>query len=91
MEEIREPAFAGMFYPDRSEVLSSDVKRYLGNVKGERIEGEVVALVAPHAGYMYSGQVAAHAYKLIEGRNFEVVVVVAPSHRVATSRAPQPR
>ena len=81
MEEIREPAFAGMFYPDRSEVLSSDVKRYLGNVKGERIEGEVVALVAPHAGYMYSGQVAAHAYKLIEGKNFHSVIVVAPSHR----------
>ena len=40
----------------------------------------MVALVSPHAGYIYSGQVAAHAYKLIEGKSFDAVVVVAPSH-----------
>jgi len=81
MKEIREPAVAGAFYPDKPEVLSRDVKRYLDNAKKEKIEGEIVALVSPHAGYMYSGQVAAHAYKLIEGRTFDSVVVVAPSHR----------
>ena len=41
------------------------------------MEGEIVALVSPHAGYMYSGQVAAYAYKLIEGKNFDSVVVIA--------------
>ena len=51
-------------------------------MKKEKIEGEIVALVSPHAGYMYSGQVAAYAYKLIEGKNFDSVVVIAPSHRV---------
>jgi AmmeMemoRadiSam system protein B/AmmeMemoRadiSam system protein A len=81
MKEIREPAVAGVFYPDRPEVLSRDVTRYLENAKEEKFEGEIVALVSPHAGYMYSGQVAAHAYKLIQGKTFESVVVVGPSHQ----------
>ncbi len=81
MEEIREPAVAGMFYPDRPDVLSRDIKRYLDNAKKESIEGEIIALVVPHAGYMYSGQVASYAYKLIDGMDFSTVVVVAPSHR----------
>ena len=81
MKEIREPAVAGTFYPDNPEVLSRDVRRYLENAKKEQLEGEIVALISPHAGYMYSGQVAAYAYKLIEGKAFDSVVVVAPSHR----------
>jgi AmmeMemoRadiSam system protein B/AmmeMemoRadiSam system protein A len=81
MKEIREPVVAGSFYPDNPEVLSRDVKRYLENAKKEKWGGEIVALISPHAGYMYSGQVAAYAYKLIEGKAFDSVVVVAPSHR----------
>jgi MEMO1 family protein len=81
MKEIREPAVAGAFYPDNPEILSRDVKRYLDNAKKEKVEGEIVALLSPHAGYMYSGQVAAYAYKLIEGKTFDSVVVVGPSHQ----------
>ncbi|MGZ3559517.1 MAG: AmmeMemoRadiSam system protein B [Thermodesulfobacteriota bacterium] len=80
MKEIREPAVAGAFYPDKPEILQRDLSKYLENAKKEKVEGEIVALVSPHAGYMYSGQVAAYAYKLIEGKSFESVVVVAPSH-----------
>ncbi|MGZ3614152.1 MAG: AmmeMemoRadiSam system protein B, partial [Thermodesulfobacteriota bacterium] len=80
MKEIREPAVAGAFYPDKPEILQRDLSKYLENAKKEKVEGEIVALVSPHAGYMYSGQVAAYAYKLIEGKTFESVVVVAPSH-----------
>jgi hypothetical protein len=81
MKEIREPALAGSWYPGDPETLSRDVKRYLENAKKEKVEGEIVALVSPHAGYMYSGQVAAYAYKLVEGMVFDSVVVVGPSHR----------
>jgi len=81
MKEIREPAVAGAFYPDRPEVLTRDVKRYFENAKKEKVEGEIVALIVPHAGYMYSGQVAAYAYRLIEGKTFDSVVLVGPSHR----------
>ena len=82
VKEIREPAVAGMFYPDQPETLARDVKGYIENAKKERIEGEIVALVSPHAGYLYSGQVAAYAYKLIEGKTFDTIVVVGPSHHV---------
>ncbi len=82
MGEIRESAVAGTWYPGNPDVLSRDVKGYLEKAKKEKIEGEIVALVSPHAGYVYSGQVAAYAYKLIEGRSFDAVVVVAPSHYV---------
>jgi len=81
MKEIREPAVAGMFYPDKPDLLSRDVKKYLENAKKEKIEGEIVALLSPHAGYMYSGQVAAYAYKLIEGKDLDSVVMIAPSHQ----------
>lgn len=82
MEEIREPAVSGMFYPDRPEMLTRDIKRYLENVRQEKMDGEIIGLVSPHAGYLYSGQVAAYAYQLIDGKSFDTVVIVAPSHRV---------
>ncbi len=46
----------------------------------ERIQGDLVGLVAPHAGLMYSGPVAAHAYRQLEGRHYDVAVLVGPSH-----------
>jgi hypothetical protein len=82
MNEIREPAVAGSWYPGKPEILSQDIKGHLENVKKEKIDGEIVALVSPHAAYMYSGQVAAYAYKMIEGKTFNTVIVVAPSHHV---------
>src|SRR4030065_2946948 len=81
MKEVREPVFAGSWYPGNPEVLSRDIQRYLGDAKKEKVEGEVVSLVSPHAGYMYSGRVAAYAYQLLEGKHFDSVVVVAPSHQ----------
>jgi len=81
-EEIRRPAVAGSFYPADPPTLSRQVREFLNRAPKEEIPGEIVALISPHAGYLYSGQVAAQAFKLIEGRNFEAVVVVAPSHRV---------
>jgi AmmeMemoRadiSam system protein B len=46
------------------------------------VDGDLVALIAPHAGLMYSGPVAAHAYRLLRGRTFDVAVLVGPSHFV---------
>jgi MEMO1 family protein len=81
-EEIRRPAVAGSFYPADPQTLSRQVREFLSRAPKEEIPGEIIALVSPHAGYMYSGQVAAHAFKLIQGMKFDAVVVVAPSHRV---------
>jgi len=81
--DVRRSPIAGSWYPGTPEALARDVDRYLAQVPAHatRIPGELVALVAPHAGYVYSGPVAAHAYKLLEGLAFDTVAVVSPSHR----------
>jgi len=80
-ELIREPAASGMFYPSNPKVLSHDIELYLGQASPGEIKGEIKGLVAPHAGYMYSGAVAAWAYKVLLKRTFDTVIIVAPSHR----------
>ncbi len=81
-EEVRKPAVAGSFYPGDGKTLSRQVREFLSRAAKEEVAGEIVGLVSPHAGYMYSGLVAAHAFKTVEGMKFDAVVVVAPSHRV---------
>jgi len=80
MEKTRKPAVAGQFYPDNPMALSKELSGYFKNARKEPIPGKIVALISPHAGYMYSGQVAAYTYKLLEGFSYETVVVISPSH-----------
>jgi len=75
---------AGSWYPGEAQALADEVDRYLEAVEGLP-RGEVVALVAPHAGLVYSGPVAAYAYRLVADRRFDVAVLVGPSHRVGFS------
>jgi AmmeMemoRadiSam system protein B len=82
---IRRAAVAGSWYPGQATALAEAVDRHLaraGRESGREITGELVALVAPHAGLMYSGPVAARAYQLLRGRRFDVAVLVGPSHFV---------
>jgi AmmeMemoRadiSam system protein B len=81
MEEIRQPAVAGSFYPDNPDILSLDLQKCFKQVPKQVIPGELIGLISPHAGYIYSGGVAAHAYKLLEGTDIKTVIVLAPSHR----------
>jgi len=83
MKAIRKSVIAGSWYPGETSVLKKDIKKYLANVPDSDVQGEIIGLVAPHAGYIYSGQVAAYAYKLIEGKKYDAVIVVGPSHRIA--------
>jgi AmmeMemoRadiSam system protein B len=78
---VRKPAVAGTFYPADTGRLEAEIKSYLAQVKLSRSDMDIVALVAPHAGYMYSGPVAAHAYRQVQGKAYESVVVISPSHR----------
>jgi AmmeMemoRadiSam system protein B len=77
---IRRAAVAGSWYPGAATELRSAVDGYLA--AGRNVEGTLVGLIAPHAGLMYSGPVAAHAYALLRDRTFDVVVLVGPSHFV---------
>ena len=78
---VREPAVAGAFYPDDPGLLTRQVDRFLDNVPPQNLDGRLVGLVVPHAGYIFSGQVAAHSFRLIRERTFETVILVGCSHR----------
>lgn len=85
MSSIRKAAVAGSWYPGTAAALTAAVDRYLDNADraGDLVvDGELCALVVPHAGLKYSGPVAAHAYRLLRGRRFDVAVLVGPSHFV---------
>lgn len=79
-EQVRAPAVADSFYPGDRAQLEKTVDGLLARAGGPGPQEPVVALVAPHAGYQYSGAVAARSFALLKGRKFERVVVIAPSH-----------
>ena len=80
---VRPPAVAGSWYPDAGEPLRAAVAAHLAAVPAtDTLPGDIVALIAPHAGLVYSGPVAAHAYQAVAGRVYDVAVLVGPSHHV---------
>ncbi|MBA3269867.1 MAG: AmmeMemoRadiSam system protein B [Acidobacteria bacterium] len=84
---LRRAAVAGTWYPATAERLNGALATHLHNAGAQGAaapcaNSELIALVAPHAGLMYSGPVAAHAYRLLEGRTFDTIIVVGPSHYV---------
>jgi len=79
-KKIRPAAVAGGFYPADAKQLGAMIDNFLARAKVPEIKSPVLALVSPHAGYPYSGGVAAHGYALIKGRKYSRVVVIAPSH-----------
>lgn len=81
---LRHAAVAGTWYPAEPGTLVGELERYLARARASRPSASpLVALIAPHAGLMYSGPVAAHAYALLEQATFDVAVLVGPSHYVA--------
>jgi AmmeMemoRadiSam system protein B len=81
LQHVRRAAVAGSWYPGRPAVLTAEVDRYLSAVPETPRAGSVIGLVAPHAGLVYSGPVAAWAYRAVEGAAYDVAVIVGPSHR----------
>lgn len=80
---VREPAVAGTFYSADSARLAATVTGFLHAASIVNMPGEIRAILAPHAGYVYSGAVAAEAYRAVLdcGQHFDAVLVIAPSHR----------
>jgi AmmeMemoRadiSam system protein B/AmmeMemoRadiSam system protein A len=76
---VRKSAVAGSFYPSNTNVLIQQVDSLLkAHTKGNF--GHIVGLIAPHAGYMYSGRVAGAVYKQIEKIPYKTVVIIGPAH-----------
>lgn len=83
---VRAPAVAGMFYPGESSELSQTLASMLGQAAHDAPERAVPkAIIAPHAGYIYSGPVAASVYALLSPARARIkrVVLLGPTHRVA--------
>ena len=79
-DKIRKPSVAGQFYPEDPTVLRSMIEEMLASAPPREVRGKIKALVAPHAGYVYSGRVAAAAYSLIEPGSFKTAIVISPCH-----------
>lgn len=82
---VRPSPIAGRWYPGAPDVLRERVQAFLDGVEVVSIAGRLVALVVPHAGHIYSGGVAACAYRLVQGASYDVVAVVAPNHRISSA------
>jgi AmmeMemoRadiSam system protein B len=81
MDEVRPSAVAGRWYPANPQRLAEEVDGYLADSPDDPAP-KPLALVAPHAGLIYSGPVAAHAYKRVAAHRYAAVVLVGPSHFV---------
>jgi AmmeMemoRadiSam system protein B/AmmeMemoRadiSam system protein A len=76
---VRKPVVAGTWYPGISPLLKSTVENYLANAVKAEIDGTIKALIVPHAGYAYSGQVAAQAFAQLE-KNYNKVFIIGTNH-----------
>jgi hypothetical protein len=79
-QKIRHAGVAGSFYPADTKALAAMIDDMLAHASPPSLDGRIVAAVAPHAGYPYSGPVAACTYAALKGHKYSRVVVIAPSH-----------
>ncbi|MFH2106684.1 MAG: AmmeMemoRadiSam system protein B [Candidatus Micrarchaeota archaeon] len=82
-ELIRKPAVAGSFYPSDPEELKEMVDGFLRDAKSPKIDGELKAIIVPHAGYVYSGPTAGYGFKLLENTDKNNFILIGPSHHAA--------
>ncbi|MEW6002625.1 MAG: AmmeMemoRadiSam system protein B [Nitrospirota bacterium] len=79
-EDIKEPSVAGTFYPADKDSLKETVEGFLSRAESSQREGKLIALISPHAGYSFSGQVSAYGYRQIRGKDIRTVILLGPSH-----------
>ncbi len=80
ISEIRPSPIAGAWYNDDPERLRQQVDHYLSEAKLPELPGQVIAVIAPHAGHRYSGRTAGHAFATLMGQDRDLVAVVSPMH-----------
>ncbi len=90
---IRHANFASKFYPANAQMLRQSILGFLENVPNMEVPGKIKAIVVPHGGYIFSGQVAAYGYKLLKGLNQDTtwkVLVMGPEHELPINDAAVP-
>ena len=83
MLDLRPSPIAGQWYEGTPKSLAHSVDDYLARANLPDLHGEVIAVIAPHAGHLYSGSVAAHAFAALHGLAPELVVILSPYHNFA--------
>lgn len=78
--KIRHQQVAGYFYPADREKLKAELSLMLNVAKPEKSFNNIFGIVSPHAGYIYSGRTAAHAFNLLKSKNYSNVIIISPSH-----------
>ena len=83
MLDVRPSPIVGTWYEGNAKSLAHSVDEYLNKAKLPAFDGEVVAVIAPHAGHRYSGSVAGYAFASLRSRSPELVAVISPFHSLA--------
>lgn len=80
LTDLRPSPIAGQWYPGDPNKLAASVDAYLSHARLPDLPGKVIGVIAPHAGHMYSGPVAGHAFAAVKGRSPTRVIIVSPLH-----------
>jgi MEMO1 family protein len=78
--EVRPSSLANSWYPGDPAELRTMLKNHLAHAEVPKVEDTISAIISPHAGYRFSGQAAAYGFKAIMGRDYDRVIIIAPSH-----------
>lgn len=81
-KDVRPSPIAGQWYPAETNQLARSVDAYIAAAGDQTLDGQVIAIMAPHAGHRYSGSVAGYAFAALRGLQPELVVVVSPMHQL---------
>ncbi len=80
ISKLRPSPIAGKWYEGNPKKLAKEVDIYLNNATLPDLNGELIGLIAPHAGYIYSGAVAGHAFATVRSRDFNLIALLSPYH-----------
>jgi len=79
-KDIRPSPIAGSWYPSNPLVLAAQVDDYINKAVVPDINEQIIGILAPHAGYLYSGRTAGHAFRLVKSSSPELVIIISPLH-----------
>ena len=82
--DMRPSPIAGTWYSGHPDQLRKEVRGYIDQAEVPDLPGEVVAVMAPHAGYVYSGPTAGYAFRCVLGQSYDLAAVVSPYHQYQT-------
>ena len=80
-QEVKNFEFAGLFYPEKKKDLSSLIDNLFASIKVPHLKEEILGIISPHAGYIFSAGVAAYSYKILKDKKFDTAIIMGPSHR----------